>query len=314
MRTLPLLLAALLAAPASAATLRPFTQLDGAVVRLSDLFEGAGNRPLGPGPALGGSITVEAPQLLAIARQFGVDWRPSSSGDRAVLERPGRPLPREEAMAALRMALGPAAADSELEMAAYTAPMIPLSADARPSVSQLSVDPATGRFTALLTIEAGDGPPVQSRLSGRLQEMVELPVPRRRLMPGELITARDLQVVRVRAGGARGDFVRVREQALGQAVRRPVAPSQPIALADLGRPVLVQKGATIRVVLDSPGIALTAQGVATEPGGMGERVRVLNPASKALIEAEVIGLDAVRVLPGAVPVSAPGRPAQVAQR
>ncbi len=314
MRALPLLMAALLAGSASAATLRPFTQLEGAVVRLSDLFEGAGDRPLGPGPALGASITVEAPQLLAIARQFGVDWRPSSSGDRAVLERPGRPLPREEAMAALRTALGPSAADSELEMATYTAPMIPMAADAHPTVSQLSVDPATGRFTALLTIGAGDGPPVQSRLSGRLQEMVELPVPRRRLMPGELITARDLQVVRMRAQGARGDFVRMREQALGQAVRRPVAPGQPILLADLGRPVLVQKGASIRIVLDSPGIALTAQGVATEPGGLGERVRVLNPASRAMIEAEVIGLDQVRVLPGAMPVTAQGRLAQVAQR
>ena len=49
-------------------------------------------RVLGPGPAPGGRIVVEAAQLAAIARQFGVDWRPASPADRAVLDRPGRML------------------------------------------------------------------------------------------------------------------------------------------------------------------------------------------------------------------------------
>src|SRR6516225_1690026 len=93
---------------AEAATLRTVTTLHAPVVRLSDLFDDAGansDRVLGPGPGAGGRIVVEAAQLGAIARQFGVDWRPVSSADRAVLDRPGRPLRRDDVMDALRTAL-----------------------------------------------------------------------------------------------------------------------------------------------------------------------------------------------------------------
>ncbi len=56
------------------------------------------------------------------------------------------------------------------------------------------------------------------------------------------------------------------------------------------------------MLLDSPGIALTAQGQALEAGAIGERIRVLNPVSHAVVEAEVIGPDRVRVAPNAMPL------------
>jgi len=102
MRPLPMVSAllavvALAPRPAPAATLRTMTTLSAPVVLMSDLFDEAGaaaSRVLGPAPPPGEHIVVEAPQLAAIARQFGVDWRPSSPADRAVLDRPGKLLPR----------------------------------------------------------------------------------------------------------------------------------------------------------------------------------------------------------------------------
>src|ERR1700746_2757529 len=94
----------LVGATAQSATLRTVTTLHAPTVRLSDLFEDAGanaDRVLGPGPGAGGRIVVEAAQLGAIARQFGVDWRPASSADRAVLDRAGRPLGRVGVLEAL---------------------------------------------------------------------------------------------------------------------------------------------------------------------------------------------------------------------
>ena len=111
MTRLPLAVAGALPAAARTPrprTLRTMTTLHAPVVRLSDLFDDAGanaERVLGPGPGAGGRIVVEAAQLGAIARQFGVDWRPASSADRAVLDRPGRPLRREDVLDAVRNAL-----------------------------------------------------------------------------------------------------------------------------------------------------------------------------------------------------------------
>ena len=137
------------------------TTLHASVVRLSDLFDDAGanaDRVLGPGPGAGGRIVVEAAQLGAIARQFGVDWRPASSADRAVLDRPGRPLRRDDVLDAVRNALigGGASADCDVELAGFTPPLVPFEADPRPVVSDLDYDADAGRFSAVLSV-AGEG-------------------------------------------------------------------------------------------------------------------------------------------------------------
>ena len=313
------LLAALLACcalPAEAATLRPFTTLTGPIVTLADLFEGAGDRPLGPSPAPGARITIEARQLDAIARQFGVEWRSGGAGDRVVLDRPGRALGRDDVMAPLRAALAAAGGppNGEMELPGFTAPMVGLNAVTRTDVAQLEFDGGTGRFTALLSVTADGTPAAQVRLSGRVVEMVELPTPRHRMLPGDVIGAGDLEWTRMRATQAKGEVVRAMREAVGQALRHAVQPGQPIPLADLGRPALVQKGTPVRLALDGPGIRLTAQGVAMEPAGLGERVHVLNPLSKVVVEAEVTGPGLARVLPGSAPVNATGRLPQVASR
>ncbi len=307
------------AVPATAATLRPFATLSGPVVTLADLFDGMdsmGDRALGPAPAPGARITVEARQLEAIARQYGVDWHPSGSGDRAVLDRPGRTLGRDDVVGPLRTALAAAGAprDGELELPGFTAPVVGLSAMAQAEVAQLEFDAGSGRFTALVSVVADGAPAAQLRLSGRMLEMTDLPVPRRRMVPGDVIGNNDLEWVRLRAAQAKGDVVRTTQEALGQALRHAVQPGQPIQLADLGRPMVVQKGTPMLLALDTPGIQVTAQGVAMEPAGIGERVHVVNPASRVVVEAEVTGPGRARVLPGTTPVNSTGRLPQVASR
>lgn len=295
--------------PVQAATLKPYATLTAGVVRLSDLFDGADDRALGPAPAPGGRIVVEAAQLGAIARMFGVEWRANGPGDRSILERPGRSLSKEDVMAPLRATLEAAGAarDSEIELPSVTTPPLPLGALPALDFSGTSLDVPTGRFTTLLTVTAEGLPPVQLRLSGRVQEMVELPVAARPMMPGDVIRAADLHWSRMRIGLARGDLVRFPAQAEGQALRHALQSNQPIALADLGRPVIVAKGAPLVLELSGPGLQLTGQGVAAEPGGLGDRIHVINPYSRAVIEAEITGPGKARVTPGAAAV-------QVAQR
>jgi flagellar basal body P-ring formation protein FlgA len=292
---------------ALAATLRTMTTLRSSVVRLSDLFDDAGanaERVLGPGPGPGGRIVVEAAQLGAIARQFGVDWRPASSADRAVLERLGRPLRREDVLDAVRSALIAAGAsvDCEVELSGFTPPLVPAEADARPVVSDLDADTGVGRFSAVLSVTGQGMDPVHLRVVGRVDDTMELPVATARLLPGSVLRAADVRMARVRATTIRGEVVRRLEDAVGMQTKRQLAAGQPLGTGDLVRPSIVARGATVMMVLDSPGIALTAQGQATEAGSIGDRIRVLNPASRAVIEAVVIGPDRVRVTPESAPM------------
>ncbi len=235
MTRLPLAVLALClgGAHAEAATLRAMTTLHAPVVLLSDLFDDAGanaERVLGPGPGAGGRIVVEAAQLGAIARQFGVDWRSVSSADRAVLDRPGRPLRRNDVVDAVRSALigGGASADCDVELAGFTPPLVPFESDPRPVVSDLDYDANAGRFSAVLSVAGEAMEPIHMRVTGRVDDTVELPVATTRLLAGSVLRAEDVHMARVHMAVLRGEVVhRARrcDRHAGEAAdrRRPAA-------------------------------------------------------------------------------------------
>jgi flagella basal body P-ring formation protein FlgA len=291
------------AARAELATLRPFAVVDDAVVRLGDLFEGAGPRataPLGPAPLPGARQVVEAGQLLAIARSHGIAWRPLGTTDRVVIERPGRPVPQAEVADLLRATLRPAGLDeaAELELFGFTAPMVPAAAFAQLAVEGAALDPSTSRFAATLVVAAEGMPTLRQRVTGRAVATLPMLVATRRMAAGELLGPADVRLVRVPASRLRPGSVQRPEQAIGQALRRPAAAEQPLLLADLAQPLAVERGATVTMVFETPGVMLTAQGRAVEGGARGATVPVMNLSSRVVVEAQVVGPGRVRVGPG----------------
>lgn len=300
---------ALVAVPAAvqAATLRTHTLLRGPDVLLSDLFKDAGPnaaRRLGASPPAGSSIVVEAAQLGAIARQFGVDWRPASSGDRALLERPGRSLPRDTVLTAVRDALhtAGASADSDVDLPGFSSPLVPVDADPHLLVTQLDYDAESGRFTAILSLTGKAMEPINVRIAGRVDATVAVPVATARLPMGTVLSADDVQMARVRVSLLHNAVAHTLSEAVGMQLRHPTIPGQPLPRADLVRPSLVQRGALVQIALQAGGLSLTAQGVAMQSGAAGERIRIMNTASRAVLEAVISGPQEVRVLPGSAPL------------
>jgi flagella basal body P-ring formation protein FlgA len=285
------------------ATLRPFAVVDDAVIRLGDLFEGAGPRAgavLGPAPAPGARQVVEAAQLLAIARSQGIAWRPMSGGDRAVIERPGRAVAVEEVRDLLRAALGHQglAEEAEVELQGFVPPMVPQAAFVQMAVEGAVLDATAGRFAATLAVVADGMPTQRLRVTGRVVATVPMLVATRRLAVGEVVGERDVRLVRIPASRLRPGVAQRPDQALGQALRRPAGADQPLLLADLSQPLAVERGATVTMVYEMPGMLLTAQGRAMEGASRGGAVPVMNLSSRNVVEAVVIAPGRVRVGPG----------------
>lgn len=309
----------LLCTAASAATLRSVTMLHTPVVRLSDLFDEAGrnaDRTLGTAPAPGNQIVVEAPQLAAIARQFGVDWRPASPADRAVLERPGRLLPRDDVLAAVKSALLSAGASTDcmIAMPGFTPPMVPADADPHAVATQLDYDAPSGRFAAILSVTGTGMDPINLRIAGHVDDTVELPVATTRLLAGTVLRPGDVRMARVLVASVRGEVLHSTHDAVGMQIRHPVMPGEPLPVGSVSHPTLVVRGAIVQVMLDTTGLSLLAQGVAQESGATGDRIRVLNPVSRAVVEAEVIGAGRVRVMPDTTPIAMLGPGGQILTR
>ncbi len=295
---------------ALAASLRAVVELSGPEVRLSDLFAGLGpdaDRVLGPSPAPGERIVVGAAQLAAIARQFHVDWQPSTRTERVVLERPGRALPREVVLDALKRALADAGCSDhcQIDVATFPRPMIALDATPKPVVEQFDYDVASGNFVAVMSVARDNDAPLRFRLSGRASPTAALPVLARRVLPGAVIEAGDVKISEVRTGLIHGEVAQSPDQLIGHVVKRMIAANQPVALADLGAQELVQRGSPVLMTLDVGGLSVRVEGEALQDGALDDHIKVRNPLSLAVIDAVVTGPNTVRVAPGSLPLVPP---------
>jgi flagellar basal body P-ring formation protein FlgA len=287
---------------------RPVALVEGDTIRLADLFEGAGERggsALGAAPGPGRRIVVEAAQLAAIARLYGLAWRPMTGQERSVVERPGRPLSRDDVLDPLRAELIPLGLDgeSEIEIPGFSPPLVPLAALAQVVIETPHFDAQTRRFSATLAVLADGMPGQRIRLAGRAVATVPVVVATRRLAVGDVVQPTDARVTRLRAERVRPGAAERLDQIIGRQLRRPIATELPFHTADLSAPHLVQRNGAVTMVLEAPGLALSAQGRALEAAPRGAVVPVMNLASRSVVEAEVIGPGRVRVAMGAVPVA-----------
>lgn len=296
---------------ANAASLRNNTTLHGPNVYLRDLFDDGGRSAdilLGPGPNPGGRIIVEAPQLNAIARQFGVEWRSTSSAERTVLEWPGQPIPHEDVATAVRAAviMGGGPEDCEIDIQAFSPPLLPSDAKPQSTVSQLDYNRDTGRFAAWLSITGANFHPINTRISGRVQEMTDVPVAATLLSAETVLSANDLRIARVRVSPRPNEIANSASQIVGMQLRRTVPVGQTLQLADLARPIVVQRAVVVQIQLELPGFSIGGQALSLQAGAVGEKIHVQTLNSRAILDAEVIGPGQVRLLPDLRPTVSRG--------
>ena len=181
---------------------------------------------------------------------------------------------------------------------------MPVDAEPHLVVTQLDYDQQSGRFTAILSVTGTTMDPVNLRIAGRAEDTVDVPVATARLPMGTVLhRGRCAHGARAASPRVHRDVVHALADAVGMQLRQPVAPGRPLARAALMRPALVQRGSAVRIELHAGGLSVAAQGVARQSGAIGERIRVMNTGSRAIIEAVVSGPDTVRALPNSMPLS-----------
>jgi len=292
------------AQPTAPVLLKEKVVIDGSVVLLGDLFDGLGANgatPVARAPAPGTRVAVNARWLLAVARAYGIGWRPGSRLDGTVIERASIVIETQRIEAATIGALRQRGIDGRLSLVLDNpVTRIHLPTDAEPSllVAGLNHNPETGRFTAHLIAPAEGTPLVRITISGRAIEMIEIPVLRRRMLPGEVIGERDIAWQDARADRISRNVVRDPVNLVGKSPRRPIRAEKPVLSSELRQPVLVSKNSLVTIRLQTARMVLTARGRAMEPGAKGDVIRVVNTKSNQIISASVTASGTVEVVPG----------------
>ncbi len=238
--------------------------------------------------------------LAGATAPFGILAAPADSS------RPAAKMPADAAIEGTVLA---ALADRRVDVAGASLELSGASArsaipaDAELAVERLAYQAAGQRFTAVLTASSRGGPTQRFAVAGRLRQQIEVPVLNRRLQPGEVITAADLQWVSVGDRDLPGNGVYEAHELIGRTPRRSLPAGAPVVAADLKRPTVVTRGALFTLILSTPSMRLTARGRALDEGGAGDSIRVANAQSRTVVAGVVLANGQVAVDQGSVPAS-----------
>jgi len=276
-------------------TLNARIEITADTVKLGDVFNNAGkysDRPIGRAPDPGKDVMLDARWLLKVAKAFNLDWRPASQFETASVIRVSQTIDTSIIRAAVSAEIDRQTGavenyDLELDNGFMTL-HVPTDRPATLGIEQLQLDARTQRFTALL-IAPRNNPVIRRPISGKLHRMVEVPVPVHRIMRGDIITERDIEMINMRAGSLAGQSIVDPSMMVGQAAKRTLRTGVPIASNSIEPPVLIKKGSLVMVRARSQNMIITARAKAMQSGGMNDVVRVMNMHSNRIIEAVVSG-------------------------
>lgn len=181
-----------------------------------------------------------------------------------------------------------APADARLTLSAPEA--VILVAGERPRFESVSYNRSSGRF--LIRLRRAEGEPLIA-VTGSAGSPAFLPVAAREIARGETLGEDDLDWIEI-ADGRSAHYLADAEAVIGLAARRPIATGSPFRAIDLARPVLIKRGASVTVILESRGLRLTQTGVALANGSEGDLIAIRNVNSDREIKATVIGENLAR--------------------
>lgn len=270
-------------------------------IKLGDIFYGLErdeDRVLGVAPRPGQDMVLNARTLLRIAIALDLPWRPTNSGEQVVIRRDATIIGQAAIESHLKQAISAEgyAGDFKVRIPPdYTQIVLPRKEPATLEVTRVSVNQSKSSFEAVVAAPSADNPIQTFQVSGTIHPLITVPVLRQNIENGRIIGERDIDYIQV----PESEFVQgtvTDEQALiGMTPRRFAIAGRPLRAGDLSAPQIVSRGQMVTVVLNDGVLNLTAKGKALENGAKGDLIRVVNISSNITIEAEVTGVNEVRV-------------------
>ncbi|WPY94903.1 flagellar basal body P-ring formation chaperone FlgA [Limimaricola variabilis] len=146
-------------------------------------------------------------------------------------------------------------------------------------IAEFWMDPTTGRFVANAVGDTGE----LHRVSGLASVMVPLPVPNRRLMPGDIVSASDLTELRLPQARLGPYAVIDPEAVIGMQVRRMLPEGRPVMVQSVMQPLVIERGDEVAISFTDGALRLKAPGRALSDAHRGQEVRIVNTSSNTTL-------------------------------
>ncbi|MBI1275212.1 flagellar basal body P-ring formation protein FlgA [bacterium] len=165
-------------------------------------------------------------------------------------------------------------------------------------VDKLEVDRGIFSVTAELKEAANPDGPVVGKpfvVNGRFDEMVELPVAKRRIVGKEPVKIEDLTWASFPKRRLLRETLTSMEDVVGKAPKRSIPEGRPISNDDVMMPLIVRKNDPVTMIYESKMLHITANGTATQDGAVGDRIGIRNADSNTTIYGTITAPGTVSV-------------------
>lgn len=116
------------------------------------------------------------------------------------------------------------------------------------------------------------------------------------LVRGHVLTAADLTIKKYDISHNRGGYTTDLNEIIGLTVKRQLRESQPITLAQLEMPIIIERGQQVMMIANQNGIEASTLGTALKKGRKGELIKVKNSNSGREVSAIVDSPGVVRTV------------------
>jgi len=168
---------------------------------------------------------------------------------------------------------------SDIEVTALSFPVF--------QVERISFNRQRNRFSAFVIFEDQRVTPV--RITGRITQLISVPVLIRSIPNGELIKEKDIEWTKVPLEQVHRRVITAEEQLIGhKPVRGTLRSGVPVYRNDVHLPMLVKKGSIVTLGLDSPRMKIHTKAQALSDGVLGDEIKVKNIDSNRVVVAKII--------------------------
>lgn len=283
----------------AAITLKSQSEIKGAAVRLSDVFNGlpAGSDcDIAQAPAPGKSVIYDNRVLDYLAKEYKLNWRPESLDDHVVINSGSVKIATDDIRAAIAKKLKDQGIKGDIDVEFDNHALdVNLPASYSPDFTLNNFDyDSSGRHFHADFVAEGDRGLFTLPLAGRIVIRHKVPVLAHQLEAGTTVGEADIDWVPIEEDRLNG-LVTDAHQLVGRELRHDVEAGEPLHANDVMPPRLVTRGSLVTMRIETPFMLVTAQGKSLQDGVQGDVVRVINTQSDRMVEGVVDGPSSVRI-------------------
>lgn len=161
----------------------------------------------------------------------------------------------------------------------------------------LQVDKDHNRWSANLLFTSLDGSVISAiPAAGHYSEVTEVPVLKRAIRNGEIISESDVELRDFATSRTQSDTVRDLSSLIGKTPLHNVSPFRPIHQVEIINMPILKRDAIVQIEYNVPGMHISTAGQALAAGARGDVIDVRNTTSRKVVRAVITSPEHVQVL------------------